>query len=357
MARPVKHGNKWRIRWLDADGKRRSECYSRRKDAEFRLAQHQSQAEAERRGLARRASASKTMSQICDYWLAHRAPKKRSCRDDQYMIEAALRPFFGSMLLQDISQQQVDQYVASREDLSPKTVSNHLTLLVAMLNQAEDLRWITNAPRIRKPKPTPVETYRYLKTSEEIERFLGGALTLGENVHALYATAIYTGMRAGELGGLCWDDVDFSKRLITVQRSFEGPTKTGRIRHLPILDPVLPVLRRAFARRVNQIVFPNSRSGPLRSGYRVFEDTLRETLDISEFEPIEQNGRTQPYITFHCLRHTFASHWVMNGGDIFKLQRILGHQAIQMTMRYAHLAPEAFKSEHSRLGSSLPNSS
>lgn len=42
----------------------------------------------------------------------------------------------------------------------------------------------------------------------------------------------------------------------------------------------------------------------------------------------------------HVLRHTFASHFVINGGNILTLQRILGHQSLTMTMRYAHLAPE-----------------
>ncbi len=41
----------------------------------------------------------------------------------------------------------------------------------------------------------------------------------------------------------------------------------------------------------------------------------------------------------HVLRHTFASHFIMNGGDLLTLQKILGHQTIQMTMRYAHLSP------------------
>jgi len=42
----------------------------------------------------------------------------------------------------------------------------------------------------------------------------------------------------------------------------------------------------------------------------------------------------------HALRHTFASHFMMNGGNIITLQRILGHSSLTMTMRYAHLAPE-----------------
>jgi len=44
----------------------------------------------------------------------------------------------------------------------------------------------------------------------------------------------------------------------------------------------------------------------------------------------------------------------MRGGDLFKLQKILGHQCVQMTMRYAHLAPEAFAADWARLGAQVP---
>ncbi|OMW52054.1 hypothetical protein AQ810_10135 [Burkholderia pseudomallei] len=45
----------------------------------------------------------------------------------------------------------------------------------------------------------------------------------------------------------------------------------------------------------------------------------------------------------HVLRQTFASHFMMNGGNILTLQRILGHSSLQMTMRYSHLAPDHLK--------------
>ena len=48
-------------------------------------------------------------------------------------------------------------------------------------------------------------------------------------------------------------------------------------------------------------------------------------------------------MTFHGFRHTFASHWVMNGGDLFKLQQIGGWKSHAMVQRYAHLAPHAFE--------------
>ena len=44
-------------------------------------------------------------------------------------------------------------------------------------------------------------------------------------------------------------------------------------------------------------------------------------------------------VSFHTLRHTFASHAVMNGVDLYTLARILGHRDIKMVQRYAHLAP------------------
>ncbi len=64
---------------------------------------------------------------------------------------------------------------------------------------------------------------------------------------------------------------------------------------------------------------------------------------------IQRDGKERRYIRSHDLRHTFASHWVMKGGDLFKLQKILGHKTVQMTMRYAHLAPHAFAEDFKRL--------
>jgi integrase len=82
---------------------------------------------------------------------------------------------------------------------------------------------------------------------------------------------------------------------------------------------------------------------------RVFQEVFHRVLDAAAFGQVERRGKTRRYITFHDLRHTFASHWVMAGGDIFRLQKILGHKSVAMTMRYAHLAPDAYAADHQRL--------
>lgn len=161
-------------------------------------------------------------------------------------------------------------------------------------------------------------------------------------------------MRKGELAGLRWDDVDFERRLITVQRSYHGPTKAGDVRYVPILDPLLPVLRDWRLRCPGDLAFPNGRGRMRDEGSRVFKPVFRRVLARAGFAMTERYGRPRPYIVFHDLRHTFASHWVMKSGDLFKLQKILGHKSVQMTMRYAHLAPDAFAGDYARLGTQAP---
>jgi integrase len=147
-----------------------------------------------------------TFDELCDYWLRERAPKKRSEKDDKSMIEAHLRPAFGGLKVADLSVQRVDAYQRGRRHLAPHTVHNHLTLLISMLNCAVELHWLVAVPRIRKPKIVE-EDYLWIRTTESIRKFLAAAQQEPPGVMELYATAVYTGMRADELLGLRWDAV------------------------------------------------------------------------------------------------------------------------------------------------------
>lgn len=356
MARPVKQLGKWRIRWVDADGRRCSEVYDEFADAAFKLREHQLEVEQVRRGLRAAQLPDKTFNQLCDYWLEKRAVRKRSQKDDESIIRRHLRPSFGLLKLRELGVAQVDDFVLARAQLDKKTIANHLTLLISMLNVAVDLGWLAKAPKIKKPRvPLFTRDFHYLRTDDEIRRFLDAAFSEGEVVGALYAAAVYTGMREGEFAGLRWDDIDLERRLITVQRSFDGPTKAEDVRYVPILDPLLPVLKAWRLRCPGKVVFPNRDGGMHQSAARIFQEVLHRVLDAAGLKPVQRsNGKMRPYVTFHGLRHSFASHWVVRGGDMFKLQKILGHKSIQMTQRYAHLAPEAFAGDYGRLGTRAP---
>jgi len=226
MAKPVRHRNKWRIRWSDETGQRRSEVHEDHRDAVRALRAHEARVDEIVRGTRRPEVPDKTFDDVATYWLAQRAPQKRSGADDESIIRRHLRPAFGALKLRALTIEQIDAFSVARQHLNPKTLSNLLTLLGSMLRVAIDLDWLDRLPRIRKPKVRLFNAdYSYLRTDDERRRFLLAAREEGANVLVLYATAMYTGMREGELAGLLWEDVDFDNRLIAVQRSFAGPTK------------------------------------------------------------------------------------------------------------------------------------
>lgn len=356
MSRPTRHGRSWRIRWRDHTGKRCSAVFETFNKAQKALAARVAEVEQVRRGERDPAPQHHEFDELAEYWLTHRAARKRSGHHDANILSAHLLPSFSGVALTGITVATVDTFMAARRHLAPNTVRNHVRLLLAMLRMAVDLGWLRQIPRVRVPKQRLFDRdFRYLRTADEVQRFLRAARDAGEDGFVLYATAIFTGMRQGELAALRWSDVSLERRQIVVQRSFSGPTKAGDVRYVPILDELLPILR---AWRLNAggawLVFENERGNMHSKGARIFKQRFHRVLDAAGFPRPPANERAAHYIHFHGLRHTFASHWVMNGGDLFKLQKILGHKTVQMTMRYAHLQPSAFVEDYGRMAGLVP---
>ena len=354
MSKPNKCRDKWRIRWLDGTGVRRSEVFDSYREATAALARNETEADEVRRGIRAAPPPEKTFDDLCDYWIKNRVPVKRSGKDDESVIRRHLRPAFGKMRLRDIGVENSDRFRTDRQHLHDKTVLNLLTLLSTMLNLAVDLGWLLKAPRIKKPTVSLFDQeFRYLRSDAEIQKFLRFARQDGEDAFVMYATAIFTGMREGEIAALRWTDVLFDRRLIVVQRSFEGPTKSGDVRYVPLLAELLPILKAWKVKIGGSLVFPNRDNKMHQPCARIFAERMYRILDKAEFErPTE--GRNVHIINFHSLRHTFASLWMMRSGDLFKLQRILGHKDVKMTQRYAHLAPNAFEADFHRMAGLVP---
>lgn len=265
-----------------------------------------------------------------------------------------LRAHFGGLPLGNAGEWvvAVDGYRAKKGHLSDKTVANHLTLLGSVLRLARDLDWLDRLPRIKKPSvKLNSADYRYLRNKKEIDRFLQAALGEGPTISMLYRTAVCTGMRAGELAAVEWTDVDLDIRLITVSKSFDGPTKSDRVRRLPILDVLLPHLQRWRSQHPGPLLFTNRDGNMLGRSARAFQEVLHRVLSAAGFPKVMRRGKERNYVCFHDLRHTFASAWVQRGGNLFKLKEILGHSSIQVTQRYAHLQPELYSAEHGLFGS------
>ncbi|RYZ87538.1 MAG: site-specific integrase [Proteobacteria bacterium] len=141
-------------------------------------------------------------------------------------------------------------------------------------------------------------------------------------------------MRRGELCGLKWDRIDLVRNQIVISRSLSRyglseSTKSGKKRFVPINSVMKDLLRSLMKEQ---------------RGEFVFSDAEGRSLDVHhmyrDFRAAQTRAGFTRRIRFHDLRHTFASHFMMNGGNIYDLQKILGHSSLEMTQRYAHMSPD-----------------
>lgn len=167
-----------------------------------------------------------------------------------------------------------------------------------------------------------------------------------------YAIGAFAGLRTGEVRALQWSAIDLTRRIITVTHSVEKrtgrpcealssnglvPTKSGLARVVPITDLLLPILLAAPPRGGQNLVCPGSAR----------EDGLLPFLSeetIGEVTAEAMDALDLPPMTFYQgTRHSYASQWVLHGGNIHTLSTILGHSTTQVTEKYyVHLVPGRF---------------
>src|SRR4051812_16903512 len=114
MAKPIKHGNKWRIRWRDENGDRKSEVFNTYKEASLALQRRQIEVEEIKCGQRVANSPDRLFTELCQKYLECRAVHKRRQRDDESMIRVHLLPAFGSLKIREIQAEQVDSYKISK---------------------------------------------------------------------------------------------------------------------------------------------------------------------------------------------------------------------------------------------------
>jgi len=148
--------------------------------------------------------------------------------------------------------------------------------------------------------------------------------------------AVGTGLRRGELCALRWDAVDLGFGMIIVRATEDFSPKSGRERRVPLVGRARKIVERLRADGAadGDLVFNGATGGPMG------EDYLSKRFRYYRREAGIPEG-----ISFHSLRHTFASWFVQRSGDLYRLKEIMGHADIKTTMKYANLSPEALMNE------------
>ena len=220
---------------------------------------------------------------------------------------------FGNKKISCISSCMVQEFYNKKVlESSSSTANRYFTLLRAIINYGlkNKLYVGENSCNSVNRKPDNPSRTRYLTTTE-MKLFLSSA---PEQMRPFFAFALMTGMRRGEILNLTWKDIDFSARFIHVHE-----TKSNKSREVPIMEGVFKILS----------------NYPISSNGKIFNFTISQ-IKYAFKKTLKISGITN--FKFHDLRHSYSSHFVMAGGDLNTLQRILGHSSPRMTNRYAHLS-------------------
>src|SRR6266536_3045035 len=246
----------------------------------------------------------------------------------KYILASSVIPFFAKMPIGQIASYHIERYKAQllKQGMAGKTIKNRLTVLNKCLITAyEWLELRTKPPKITWPKCASYRT-DYLSHAE-CELLLSSEEGV---LHEMILTALRTGMRLGELKGLQWSSLDWENRSVWVRHSrceyskVLVPPKNNRERYIPLDIDLYGIFHRR--RKSTGYVFTDE-DGQAFTGHCL----NRRLAGICKKAGLRK-------ITWHVLRHTFASHLAMRGVPLSAVQVLLGHSHIGTTMRYAHLA-------------------
>jgi integrase len=279
------------------------------------------------------------MTDLIDRYWEHYGSKKRSAEREKSIIEG-IRAELGKLFAREVDGIAVSRWyerLTAVQGLSDGTAVRHFNVMHHMMKKASTI-WTKETGLERNPADS-VEVRRpddarerYLSESEL--RRLKAALDdnwlrkgtkdvnrTNRRMRLIVLIALTTGMRASEIFGLRWPDVMYDEGLLAVRAKLKG----GKMRYVPLLPEVASDLRQFPEDISDDRLFPPRKGaeGKRRRLEGSFEDLLNRAR-ISNFR-------------FHDLRHTFASWYMMNGGDLYELAKILGHANIKMTERYAKL--------------------
>ena len=255
----------------------------------------------------------------------------------RWVLNAQLLPTFGSLPLDRITRADVTRWFDEYSRTAPGGANHALSVLRRMLNHAVECGHLeTNPARSVKRNPRPKLT-RFLSREEicRLHRVLdryGRARPSRVQQADVIRLLLLTGCRRSEVLTLRWQDVDGDT--LTLVDAKTGP------RRVFLNAPARAILERQ-PRSASEYVFPSplDPERPLSSNLRLWYSVRREA-------GIED-------VRLHDLRHTFASHAVLQGVPLPVVSRLLGHKQPSMTLRYAHVSDRETEAAAERIGAAI----
>jgi integrase len=248
-------------------------------------------------------------------------------RDEDFAALWKAFPRFRGRTLDEIATKDVEEYQQARitgdTGVGQKTADNDLMRLRRLFALAEGWGYVKGNPAkgVKLFRPTSERT-RFLTVAEEVAITKKAAAWL----RPLIAFSSATGLRRGELLALTWRDIDLAMRTLTVRSE---TSKSKRTRTIPLNAEDLQAIKtQPKALKRDLPIFPVA----VKKGHMALMDAFSRALKATEVDPHE--------VSWHTLRHTFASRLVQVRVNLLTIQKLLGHATLNMVLKYAHLADD-----------------
>jgi integrase len=324
----------WWVRYADATGKVRRERVGG-KGAALKLYQMRKTQVMQGKKLPEHFRAKPvSFSELADDAMEWAKSHKLTWEDDEIRL-MPMREVFGARAAESITPQDIERWFAAAGNSRNKgSERNGKKWKPATFNRYKALLSMVYRQGIKNGKITvnPAREVERRRENNLRDRYLLGPeeTALRNTIFAANPArlpeldiAIHTGMRRSEQYGCEWSWVDLDRKVLTVPRS-----KHGEKRRVYLNDVAVAAFRTLwrFSDGMGKVFAHLYASENTKGAREWFERALVEA-GISNFR-------------WHDLRHTFASRLVMAGVGIHTVQELLGHKTIQVTLRYAHLAPQ-----------------
>jgi integrase len=239
------------------------------------------------------------------------------------------------IFIMDLNTGLIERFKVFRlgEFVTTRTVNIELNFLSNMIKKAKD--WGYLVPDIKIERLPEISKLPRYFTEQELDLMLTNT---SNYLRQVLMIGLYTGMRIKEMLNLKWSQIDFNRQIITIQNTDTFKTKSRKERVVPLnseLKNYLLELRDVFIDPKSDNKYPREISqktyvicaktgAPIACVRKAFSRFLKK-LKISN-------------ATLHTLRHTFASHCVMSGVELYAVKHFLGHSRVTTTEIYAHLS-------------------
>lgn len=274
--------------------------------------------------------------------------KARTYSRYQGLISMHILPALGATNISELGRREIQEFLTQQkkdgnirngEKLSATSANMMLSVLNLAFEYACDMEYIEENPCLRVRR-TKAETKRIEAFTVEEQRAIESEIARSDDRRLLgVLLCLYTGLRIGELLGLTWDDVDFTKGVIKITKTVyrekdengiwqlcvDTPKTKASDRVIPLPEYITNMLRQDSVIAKTPYIVENKKGERMSiRSYQYLFEKLTERAGVRK-------------LNFHALRHTFATRAIECGMDIKTVADIMGHKNASITLnRYAH---------------------